>query len=65
MDRSGNVVIPPRFDKARDFFHGLAAVFINGKAGYTDDQGRIAIAPRFDDARDFVEELAPVRIGRR
>ncbi|MBN9657722.1 MAG: WG repeat-containing protein [Acidobacteria bacterium] len=64
MDNHGNVVIEPRFDEARDFFHGRAAVHWKGKVGFVNEQGQMAIPARFDDARDFLEELAPVRLGR-
>lgn len=64
MDNRGNVVIEPRFDEVRDFFHGLAAVHWKGKVGFVNEQGQMAIPARFDDARDFLEELAPVRLGR-
>ncbi|MGJ5813444.1 WG repeat-containing protein [Paludibaculum fermentans] len=64
MDRGGNVVIAPRFDEARDFFHGLAAVRLNGKVGFVNERDQLVIPARFDDARDFLEELAPVRLGR-
>jgi hypothetical protein len=65
VDRSGKTVIEPRFDDERDFFHGLAAVRIDGKWGYIDLQGTVVIDPHFDEVRDFLDELAPVRIGRK
>jgi len=66
MDRTGRVVIRPKFADERDFFYGLAAVELkSGKWGYIDQAGRLVIDARFDGARDFLEELAPVRIGRK
>lgn len=34
VDRTGKVLIKPRFDEERDFFHGLAGVALDGKWGY-------------------------------
>lgn len=65
MDRTGKTVIPPQFNDARDFFHGLAGVRIDKKWGYVDEKGVFAIPSSFDDVRDFLEELAPVRIARK
>jgi hypothetical protein len=66
MDRTGQIVIPPAFDDARDFFHGLAAVEMSeGHWGYIDEKGKLVISARFDEVRDFIEELAPARIGRK
>ncbi len=31
IDRTGRIVIRPRFYDERDFFHGLAGVLLNGK----------------------------------
>jgi len=64
IDQTGKVVVEPRFEAARDFFHGLAAVRSNGKWGYINEKGAFVIPARFDNARDFLEDLAPVRVDR-
>ena len=42
-----------RFDEARDFSEGLAAVHIGDKWGFIDETGRMAITPQFDFVGDF------------
>lgn len=64
MDRTGKIMIPPRFDNARDFFQGLAAVQRKRKWSYINGEGDVAISGPFDDVGDFFEGLAPIRVGR-
>jgi hypothetical protein len=63
MDRTGRVVIEPRFEFAQDFSEGLAVVGFEGKFGYIDTTGKVAIPPTFDFASDFSEGLAAVKVG--
>jgi hypothetical protein len=63
IEKSGRFVIEPRFEWARDFSEGLAAVGVGNKCGYVDRIGRLMIRPGFDDAGSFREGLARVRIG--
>ena len=65
MTRSGQVVIPPRFTDARDFFDELAAVRLREKWGYIKESGEFAIPPRFDAATDFQQERASVTVSGR
>ena len=65
MDRSGKVMIEPRFDAEGDFFHGLARVRSDHKWGFIDEKGDVKIPYDCDDALDFIGELAPARIGRK
>ncbi len=62
-DRDGQVVIPPNFSAASDFFDGRAAVAVGSKWGFVDETGAFIVPPRFDRARDFHEGLAAVREG--
>ncbi|MEM6553109.1 MAG: WG repeat-containing protein [Planctomycetota bacterium] len=62
LNRSFNAQIQPRFEDARDFTGGLAAVKLNGKWGYIDRGARFAIPPKFDNADDFDETLAMVML---
>ncbi|MDY5118765.1 MAG: WG repeat-containing protein [Muribaculaceae bacterium] len=39
MDKSGNEVIPIKYNYAYDFRNGKAMVKLNGKLGYIDKQG--------------------------
>lgn len=45
--------LEPRYEDARDFHDGLAAVKHEGKWGFVDVTGRWQIKPTFDDADDF------------
>ena len=67
VDKKGNLVIEYRFDDARGFSDGLAAVCIGdystGKWGYIDKLGQMVIEPRFEEAGFFVNGLATVKIN--
>jgi hypothetical protein len=54
--------IPRRFEVAKPFSEGLAAVRIEGRYGFIDMTGKIVIAPRFQDAGDFTGEYAQIRL---
>lgn len=56
-------VIEAKFERARKFFDGLAAVQLGGKVGYIDPSGDIVIPPQYVRAGDFAHGLAPVKIG--
>lgn len=69
VNEKGQLVIPMKFQDARDFAQGLACVrlcddnkLVKGcKYGYVDKTGKTAILFEFDDARDFKEGLAGVQ----
>jgi hypothetical protein len=78
FNRTGQVVIPARFDAAFPFHDGLAAVCVGarkvkqagqptltegGQWGYIDRKGEVVIPPRFDFATPFYEDLAAVCEG--
>jgi len=75
VDRSGQVVIPPRFKAAYPFADGLAPVLIEGrqrgnlieggKWGYINRTGEWVIPAEFDMASSFSEGRAVVVKGRR
>jgi hypothetical protein len=59
IDRSGRIVIEPKFDLTFQFSEGLAAVQIDGKWGYIDKAGNLVIEPRIlSSAKDFHNGLA-------
>jgi hypothetical protein len=64
VDRRGTV-LEARFDGAKDFSEGLAAVMRGEKWGYVDKSGRFVVEPRFDAAQPFSEGLAQVTQGKR
>lgn len=55
--------IGPRFEKARPFREGLAAVQHNGQWGFINRQGNWVIPPQFAQVWDFREGLAPAAQG--
>jgi len=68
IDRSGKVVIAPRFDGAEPFSEGLAAVRSGETMGYVDETGKMALVPAYVPAgrgvhRPFSNGLAVVRKG--
>jgi hypothetical protein len=61
IDRSGKVVIQPKFDLTFHFSEGLAAVQIGHKWGYIDRTGKMVIKPKaLAQAEDFHHRLALV-----
>jgi hypothetical protein len=64
IDRTGKIVIPPKFDGALDFSEGLARIVVNDKWGFINRNGRIVIKPRFEYAQQFQEGLAMVQVNK-
>ena len=60
VDRSGRVVIPPRFQFAERFSEGLARVELDDRYGYIDRTGKVVIEARFQKAFRFSDGLARV-----
>lgn len=66
IDRSGKVVIKPKWNGANNFSEGRAVVVLHDpryKEGYIDTTGRLVIPATFDQASDFKDGLALVGIG--
>jgi hypothetical protein len=64
VDKSGRVVVSPRFLFARGFSEGRGAILLNKQYGFIDQHGEVVIAPQFDEAHDFKGGRAAVRNGR-
>jgi hypothetical protein len=60
INNAGKFVIASRFDDARDFSEGRAAVKIGKQWGYIDKTGHVVIRPRFSEALKFHDGLAAV-----
>lgn len=60
INKSGEVVIPFRFDIGFEFSEGLAGVIIDGKGAYIDKTGKIVIAPGEFGPGEFRDGLAPI-----
>jgi WG containing repeat len=57
-DKTGRLVIPPRFSNVQPFSEGLAAAALDGKYGYIDRSGKMVIPPQFTEAGPFADGLA-------
>jgi hypothetical protein len=64
MNKSGEIVIEPKFEKVNWFKCGLAQIHQNNKIGFIDKKGRIVIEPTFSYGYSFTDDgLAPVALG--
>lgn len=73
INKSGEFVIPPKYDYAENFSEDLAVVGLNRKwgfifnslkLGYINKSGEVVIPIKFDNAEAFNEGKAAVTIGR-
>ncbi|MEZ5053865.1 MAG: WG repeat-containing protein [Chitinophagales bacterium] len=55
-DKTGEIIIEPKYDKAEDFSEGLAAVKINGKYGFINKDEKIIISAKYQAAKKFRED---------
>ncbi len=58
IDREGQVVVEPTYQKARSFSHGLAAVYDGRYWGFINEAGRWVIPARYVDALYFTAQGA-------
>lgn len=64
IDKSGEIVLEPQFEKGSSFSEGMAAIFDQHKGwGYIDTKGNYVIEPKFEMAYPFSEGLALVSKG--
>ncbi len=62
MDRTGEIVIPPKWHGAHDFSEGLAPVKEpTGRWGFIDSTGQMVIPAGFHEVRGFSEGLAAIK----
>ncbi|GAB2628228.1 WG repeat-containing protein [Belliella aquatica] len=61
VNKSGNWIIPSRFDEVNSFSEGLAAVKNMGKWGFINQQDQIVINPEFDAVGKFNRGFAIVK----
>lgn len=64
-DKTGKVVIEPKFDDGGSFSEGLASVRVDDKWGYIDKKGQYVINPQFEWAGNFSEGLAEMSVDRK
>jgi predicted DNA-binding WGR domain protein len=58
INKKGQLIIKPVFDRTWRFSDGLAAVVSKGKHGYINKAGKIVIKPVFKEAYPFSNGLA-------
>jgi hypothetical protein len=63
INRSGAVVVSPRFDAVGDVHEGRIPVYVGSHTGYIDLSGKVVIEPKDDGASDFRDSRAVVRVG--
>jgi WD40 repeat protein len=63
IDRSGKIIVEPRFEYAEEFSEGLGAVKVDGRWGFVDGSGKLVIEASYSSARPFSEGLARVHVG--
>ncbi|MFD0999437.1 WG repeat-containing protein [Ohtaekwangia kribbensis] len=51
MDKTGRIVIPPKYDMTDEFYDGLCAVIVNDAWGFINKNDSMVIAPQFDYLR--------------
>jgi hypothetical protein len=65
IDKTGKIIIPPKFDHATDFSEGLAAISKGdaetGLMGYIDTKGNVVIKPKYEWGAPFKEGVAIAR----
>ena len=64
IDKTGTIVIEPKYEDACFFSEGLACVKYGGKYGYINKIGHLIIEPQFEIEFDFHEGLACVEVQR-
>ena len=60
--KTGDVVIPFKYDKVQDFSEGLAAVKLKGKWGCINNSGKEVVPLKYNDIFNFHEGLARVKL---
>ncbi len=58
IDKTGKILMEPKFEEARIFSDGMGRVKLNGKFGYVDATGKMVMEMNFTTAYDFSEGLA-------
>jgi hypothetical protein len=61
IDTKGDEVIPGKFDNARLFVNGMAAVAVGNQWGFIDKTGHYIINPQYDDVGDFLGDVAAAK----
>jgi WG containing repeat len=61
IDKSGRVILAPRYDEIFPFSEGFAPARLDGRWGFIDKAGKLVIPIKFDSAWVFHSGLAAVK----
>jgi len=65
VDKTGNEIIPCKFEKVKSFSEGLAAVKQNGKWGFIDVKGNAIVPCKYKSVEYFSDGLSVVWDGKK
>ena len=65
IDRTGKVIVPPRYERTGDVHEGLVQVWEDGASHFIDTHGQTVPMPPFDVIGEFSEGVAPLNRGQR
>ena len=60
--KTGDVVIPFKYDDVETFSEGPAIVKLKNEYGFVDKSGKVIVPLKYDEAREFKEGLAAVKL---
>ena len=61
VDKSGKVVLEPKYDVSSEFYEGLNSIYLDGsKYGFIDRTGKTILKTEFGKVDDFKNGLAEV-----
>jgi len=63
INRSGAVVVAPKYDRVGEVHEGRISVHMGLHSGYIDLSGEVVIEPKYDSAGNFRDSRAIVRVG--
>jgi hypothetical protein len=63
IDKTGEIIIPLKYDLALRFSERLAAIQLNGKCGFIDKTGEVVIPFKYDKLGTFSNGLARVSLN--
>lgn len=64
IDKTGRMVIPPKFRAAYRYSDGCAGVQIGDRMGFIETSGEVVIPPQFAFVAEFSDGIAQVLTGR-
>ncbi len=63
IGKTGKAVVPLRYECAKEFSEGLAAIQLGGAWGFVDTKGSVIIQPKYDTVESFLNGTAKITMG--